>query len=153
MALTTGENLGLLEHGAPGESHYEELMRFFRGIDVLVQPRIISATTAAPPATPADGDAYIVPDAATGAWAGQSGNIARWTDKLASAAWEFITPKKGWSMYENIGIAGVRWEYTGTTWRRMDAVPTYADQTAAATGGLVSGEIFKTSAGVLMVKT
>ncbi len=153
MALTNGENLGLLEHGAPGESHYEELMRFFRGIDVLVQPRILSATTTTPPATPTDGDAYIVPSGATGAWTGKDGKIARWTDKLTTAAWEFIQPKKGWSAAETAGIAGVKWEYTGAGWRRLDAVPTYADQAAAASGGVVAGELFKTATGALMIKT
>lgn len=34
----------------------------------------------------------------------------------------------------------------------LPALPTYADDTAAGSGGLVAGEVYKTSAGALMVK-
>ncbi|MBB4092615.1 phage tail protein [Brucella pecoris] len=52
---------------------------------------IVSMTTAAPPASPALGDAYVVPVGATGAWVGQSGKIAEYT----SAGWAIITPANG----------------------------------------------------------
>lgn len=154
MALTTGPNLGLLDNGIAGEQHYTELLRFFRGVDLLVQARALSATTTTPPGSPADGATYIVPSGATGAWSGQVGKIARWTTRFVTPAWEFITPKKGWEVWiDGSGLSGQRWRYSGTAWANVFALPTYADQAAAATAGLLVGDLFMTSAGAVMVKT
>ena len=48
-------------------------------LDVLTQTAVVSATTAAQPATPADGALYILPSGATGAdWAGRpAGTLMR----------------------------------------------------------------------------
>lgn len=54
---------------------------------------VISASTATPPGTPADGDTYLVPTGATGAWAGHAGELAIW-DADASA-WVFEVPGDG----------------------------------------------------------
>lgn len=153
MALTTGKNLGLLVNGAAGEEHYQELMRFFRGLDVLVQPVVISASVTSPPGSPVNGDAYIVPSGATGAWAGHDGKIARWTTDPTVDVWEFILPAKGWQAKVQSGVSGVLYEYTGSAWRTLGALPVYADQAAAASGGVVVGELFSTSDGAVMVKT
>lgn len=152
MALTNGANLGLLINGLPGEEHYDELMALWRGLDGLVMPVAINLQDS-PPVSPADGDLYLIAAGAGSAWSGHDGEIARWTNKTDPAAWEFYTPKKGWVVRLKIGQAGVICEHTGTVWRRLDSVPTYADQAAAASGGLNPGEIFKTSIGALMVKT
>lgn len=48
-----------------------------------------------PPASPTDGDRYIVPAAATGAWAGKANQIA----VRIEGAWEFHPPKVGWLCY------------------------------------------------------
>lgn len=63
-----------------------------RALDCLVQLSVESRTLAAPPATPADGSRYIVAAAATGAWAGKSGNVAAFQD----GAWAFFVPRTGW---------------------------------------------------------
>lgn len=48
--------------------------------------------TNTPPATPADGDTYIIGDAPTGAWAGQAEyTIATWND--GASAWIYTTPR------------------------------------------------------------
>ncbi|MFS2326567.1 phage tail protein [Brucella sp. H1_1004] len=52
---------------------------------------VLSMSITAPPATPALGDAYVVPAGATGAWAGQSGKVAEYT----TAGWGIITPPDG----------------------------------------------------------
>jgi hypothetical protein len=52
---------------------------------------VISMTTTAPPASPAQGDAYLVPTGATGAWAANVGRIAEWVD----GAWSYATPVDG----------------------------------------------------------
>lgn len=95
--LTTGPNLGLLAHGAPGEPHYDELLRFFRGIDALVFLSVKRADLSTPPASPADGDRFIVAAAPTGAWAGHAGKVARYSAAISS--WEFYTAHPGWIAY------------------------------------------------------
>ena len=52
---------------------------------------VISMTTTAPPASPAQGDAYLVPTGASGAWAANAGKIAEWVD----GAWSYATPANG----------------------------------------------------------
>lgn len=56
-------------------------------------PAVISATTTAPPGTPADGDTYLVPTGASGAWAGHAGESATWD--ADADAWIFTTPAPG----------------------------------------------------------
>jgi hypothetical protein len=51
---------------------------------------------AAPPGSPAAGDAYIVAASPTGAWAGQAGKIAYYQ---AGTGWLFITPRTGFRAY------------------------------------------------------
>lgn len=48
-----------------------------------------SATTTAPPGAPANGDVYLVPAAATGAWAGQTNKLAQWNGSIWTA---FVAP-------------------------------------------------------------
>lgn len=112
MSLSSGPNLGLLVNGALGDQHYSELMRFLRGVDLLVQPSVLSATLATPPSTPADGDAYIVAASPTGAWTGYTNAIARWSAVLG--AWEFLAPKNGWQVYD-INAKDIK-QYTASGW-------------------------------------
>lgn len=81
-----------------------------RGLDAIVQVGIVSRTLTAPPATPANGDRYIVPAAATGAWSGSTGRIAAWQD----GAWAFYVPSTGWLAWVGAESALVVWN--GTTW-------------------------------------
>ena len=73
---------------------YNEAIRV---LDVLVQPVVISRTTATPPGSPAAGDTYIVAPSSTGAWAGKDGKIATFVD----GGWDFVTPANGWLAYIN----------------------------------------------------
>ncbi|QGA56149.1 phage tail protein [Brucella sp. 2280] len=50
-----------------------------------------SITLTAPPATPSEGDLYVIGTGASGAWASKAGQIAEWSD----AAWRFSTPPNG----------------------------------------------------------
>lgn len=104
--LTIGPNLELLDGGEYGEGNYHELTRLFRGLDLLVQPHVISDSVDTPPTDPAEGDAYIVPAGATGAWAGHVNEIARWTARSSAGPvgtfaagtprWEYFIPKINW---------------------------------------------------------
>jgi len=56
-----------------------------RILDSVVQLSVIAADQTDPPATPADGDRYLLPAGATGAWAGQDG---KWIKKHWSSILE-----------------------------------------------------------------
>ncbi|NDV88805.1 DUF2793 domain-containing protein [Aurantimonas aggregata] len=60
-------------------------------LSVLPWIPVISVTTAAPPASPAIGDTYVIPTGATGSWAGHANKVAEFT----SAGWALITPRNG----------------------------------------------------------
>jgi hypothetical protein len=64
-----------------------------RRLDALVQVTVQSTALATPPATPAEGQRWILPAAPTGAWAGHAGQIAAWQD----GAWAFYVPFDGWT--------------------------------------------------------
>ena len=64
-------------------------------LDQLVQPAVKSRSVAVPPASPAEGDSYIVAPSATGAWAGKDNRFAAWL----SGAWSFRVPGSGWLAY------------------------------------------------------
>lgn len=71
----------------------ESLLR----LDALVQLSAVSASVAAEPASPDDGDTYILPGGKSGdAWdAMADGALAYWRD----GAWEELTPKVGWRCF------------------------------------------------------
>lgn len=54
---------------------------------------VLSATTIAPPAAPAIGDAYLVPAGASGVWAAAAGKVASW--RSAVDGWHLIAPRVG----------------------------------------------------------
>lgn len=88
-------------------SHNEALAR----LDLLVQPVVVAVGTDDPPATPAPGQCWIVGDAPTGAWAGNAGALAGWTD----GGWRFVAPSKG--MAVAIGGTGVSARFAAGGWR------------------------------------
>lgn len=114
MALSNGPNLGLLVNGNQGEAHYAELLRFLRGVDCLVMCSVKDKDLATSPGSPADGDRYIVAAGATGAWAGQTGKLARYSS--VQSAWEFYTPKEGWLAY--VEDEDALYRHTGTAWEK-----------------------------------
>lgn len=138
MTLSVGPNLGLLVNGALGEEHYDELMAMWRGLDVLVQSRVISTALSTPPGSPADGDAYIVAASPTGDWVGHAAKIARWSTVVT--AWEFFAPKSGWTVHN--AADSTEYKFDGTSWVAATAsAPTTAipiavsDESTALTTG------------------
>ncbi|MCW3834501.1 DUF2793 domain-containing protein [Sphingomonas canadensis] len=91
-------------------SHNEALAR----LDLAVQASVSAAGTNAPPADPAPGDAWIVGDAPSGAWAGNAGAIAGWT----ASGWRFLAPREGMRAW--IAESGFAL-YTGGEWRIGEA--------------------------------
>ena len=84
-----------------------------RKLDALVQISVASRTTTAPPTSPVNGTRYIVPAAATGAWAGKTNQLAVWQD----TAWVFFAPAAGWTAWVVADSQQV--VYNGTTWKHI----------------------------------
>lgn len=57
-------------------------------LDALVQTAVISMAVSNPPTTPDDGALFIVASPATGAWAGEENNLARYVEE--GDFWEFF---------------------------------------------------------------
>jgi hypothetical protein len=72
-------------------THNEALAR----LDALVQLSVITRALGTPPGTPAEGDRYIVPAGAGGAWSGWDGDLA----VFLGGGWERIAPASGWLAY------------------------------------------------------
>ncbi len=88
-----------------------------RRLDAIIQLGVVSATTTAEPASPADGDVYIVPVGKSGAnWSA----YANWSlGYYRDGAWEQITPREGWIAYvRDVDQALV---CTGSAWANISA--------------------------------
>ena len=81
-------------------------------LDQLAQAVVVDKDLTAPPGSPANGSMYIVAAGATGAWAGQAGKLAYWLTTVA--AWTFITPADGWSVW--VTDEAVRYERKAGAW-------------------------------------
>jgi hypothetical protein len=87
-------------------THNEALLK----LDALVH-LTIAAEQAMPPASPAEGDCYLVAAAPTGAWIGRQAQIVSWQD----GHWAFSQPKTGWrAWFASISRLKV---FTGTHWQ------------------------------------
>ncbi|MHA6533053.1 DUF2793 domain-containing protein [Paenibacillus sp. BAC0078] len=82
-----------------------------------------------PPVSPVEGDRYIIPAAATGAWAGKINQITEYQ----SAAWVYYTPAVGWTAYVDDEQKIYSWN--GSDWVRTGG----ALQTITAGNGLTGG--------------
>ena len=83
-----------------------------RRLDALVQLLVVSATTSAQPASPADGAVYIVPSGKSGA---QWSAYANWSlGYYRDGAWEQITPREGWLAF--VQDTDLMLHYTGAAW-------------------------------------
>src|ERR1700742_3325397 len=72
-------------------THNEALLQ----LDALLFARLFDRDLTAPPASPADGDTYLIKATAPGLWTGQSGKLAY----AADGAWRFYAPFTGLSAY------------------------------------------------------
>jgi len=87
-----------------------------RMLDALVQLSVLSQTQVTAPATPLDGDRYIVGAGATGVWLGKEAQIAAYQD----GAWAFFPPNTGWqSWVEDQAVLIV---FDGTVWENVTAL-------------------------------
>lgn len=79
-------------------------------LDTLVQPVVEARSLTAPPMTPLEGEAWLVPTGASGAWAGHSGEIAAWLD----AGWRFLDPAAGWQVLDRSDLSQL--VFDGSAW-------------------------------------
>ncbi len=83
-------------------------------LDGLVQLTVKNRDLTVPPASPAEGERYIVAAGATGAWAGWDGEVALFT----GGAWFRLSPQEGWRVWvEDEGALLVR---MGGAWLKLD---------------------------------
>ncbi|NNU81917.1 DUF2793 domain-containing protein [Halovulum dunhuangense] len=79
-------------------------------IDAVAQLRVVSDAQAVPPAGALDGQAYVVPEGASGAWAGKAGLVAL----FANGGWVFLGPRAGWRAWNE--AAGAAMVHDGAGW-------------------------------------
>ncbi len=93
---STDPNLGLTYGWTLGEANWNGGMDAnLKRLGAVVGLSVKSRATTTPPASPADGDRYLVPAGATGAWSGKTDQIAA----RVAGVWEFHAPKVGWLAY------------------------------------------------------
>jgi hypothetical protein len=79
-------------------------------LDALVDAAVEEGPRAAPPASPAPGQCWIVAAGASGAWAAHDEALALWTD----GGWRFVVPPAGASVWDK--AAGVPRQWNGSSW-------------------------------------
>ena len=87
-------------------THNEALDR----LDGLVQLSVKDRDLTAPPASPAEGDRYIVATGATGAWVGWDGDVAL----FSAGAWTRLPAREGWRAW--VEDEGVLLVFDGMSW-------------------------------------
>ena len=116
MSETPNLGLPLLEAAQAQKhvTHNEALLL----LDGQVHLSAVTRTLAAPPASPVDGDRYLIAAGATGDWLGQSGAVAF----REAGVWRFTAPRKGWRLW--LEDEQTLLIYTGTLWRDLQAIAT-----------------------------
>lgn len=104
-----------------------EIYNAIRGLEW--QDSIISKAVSAPPASPSNGDRYLVPSGATGEWSSKTNQIAH----RNNGAWEYYAPTDGWSIY--VDAENKNYVFNGTSWVRSGE----ANQSITAGNGLTGG--------------
>jgi len=94
--MTNTPNLALPYLAAAQAQKHVTVNEALDHLDGLVQLSVISSTLTAAPATPTEGDRYIVAASATGAWDGWDGSVAH----FSGGAWLRLAPKTGWIAWD-----------------------------------------------------
>ncbi len=103
-------NLGLPYIAAAQAQKHVTHNEAIRRLDALVQLSVLDRDLTSAPASPANGQRYIVGASPTGDWAGQPGKIAAFQD----GAWEFLAPFEGWVAW--VADENALLSYDGTAW-------------------------------------
>ncbi|MGO4704509.1 DUF2793 domain-containing protein [Microvirga sp. 2MCAF38] len=111
MSNTKNLNLPLLA-AAQAQKHVTH-NEALAALDALVHLAVIERGRTAAPASPAEGDRYLVGSASTGDFSGHDGEIAFFD----LGAWRFLKPRKGWRAYVEVEERIV--VYDGLLWRDL----------------------------------
>lgn len=104
-----------------------EIYNAIRGLEWQDSAKSKDQTT--PPVSPSNGDRYIIPSGATGAWINKTNEIAH----RNNSAWECYTPQVGWSIF--IDDENKNYVFNGTSWVRSGE----SNQSITAGHGLTGG--------------
>lgn len=111
MAVEKTPSLGLNFGWVDGDSNWGGAVNWnWILLDAVAVPFSKSATVTAPPASPVEGDRYIVPTGATGVWAAHVGRIAY----FASSQWVYYQPNRGW--YQRLWDTRQTVVWDGSAW-------------------------------------
>jgi len=146
-SVVNGPKLGKIIYGNIGAGHINAMRAFLRAFDQLIQGSVIQVGLNTPPGTPANGDAYIIGSAPTGAWAGQPDKVVVWSTEIATIdtdtkvpAWEFYPPQPGWIFYSEADDAFQR--YDGTNWTfafKFAGIPKFGGPNTTGAGSALLG--------------
>lgn len=156
MSIVNGAKITtLMVSAANGDTYGDAERRVFRGIQTLVQPTILSIFGNTPPASPTNGQTYIVGPAPTGVWTGQPNAVAYWAvdpqDGVATTGiWDFYTPQLGWSFFNQ--ATGSLITFNGTAWVAFIATVPFTAPSPVAPVGLALTSV-ATSVGSTAVYT
>lgn len=131
--MTTTPNLQLPYLIAAQAQKHVTHNEALRALDALLHLSVIDRDLAAPPASPADGDRYVVAAGATGAWSGKSGSVAAFQD----GAWAFYQPRTGWICFVADEAAMLAW--SGWAWVSMSGSGGPSGTLAVSTHGATIG--------------
>ncbi|WP_137150280.1 DUF2793 domain-containing protein [Devosia sp. FKR38] len=87
-----------------------------QALDALVQASVESGSLTAPPSSPLEGECWLVPSGASGAWAGHGNELASWQ----AGAWLFLDPAAGWLVFCKADQALL--VFDGTAWQPLAAL-------------------------------
>ena len=108
MSQTSRLGLTFLDVGqAAKEFTHNEALRL---IDIVAAAAVESVDANTPPASPVDGQCFVVGTAPTGAWAGHAKAIAGY----APGGWRFVAAVAGMSALDK--VSGQTASYDGTAW-------------------------------------
>lgn len=79
-------------------------------LDGLIHLAVVSRVIATPPASPTDGQRYLIPVSPLGEWVGKAGKIAL----RMEGAWRYLTPLEGWRLW--ISDEDVLLTFNGSVW-------------------------------------
>ncbi len=79
-------------------------------IDLALHPAVQASPLGAAPASPAEGECWIVAPGAGGPWSGKAHQLAMWT----ASGWRFVPPREGMAAWNKQAGHAIRWD--GTNW-------------------------------------